>query len=224
MTFPRAMVFDGMQRPVNTGDIPTMMEPAIPATDTTNTTLAVTAAMLLNSTVYRRNPAGVSTDTFPDAASLVAAMSQGVGFTGVAPGTTFRWTLINLSANVITGAVTAHTGATLTNGTVAAGAAGSAAGSKTFLVRITNGTPVQTITGISSTNASAVLSGFTAANIANLSVGQVVTNSIAGQQDNTIIGINATALTVTMSGNSNTTAANQTFTFSPTYTIDGLSL
>jgi hypothetical protein len=221
----RPSIFDGgMQRQINIGDTLSVMEPPIPATDTTNTTLAITAAMLLNSTVYCRNPAGVSTDTFPTADSLVAAVSQGTGATGVQPGTTFRWTLVNLSANVITGAVTANTGATLVRGTVAAGAAGSAAGSKTFLINITNGTPTQTCVGITSVNANAVLSGFTAAQIALLSVGQVVTNVIAGQQGNTIIGINATAGTVTMSGNSNTSAANQTFTFSPTYTVTGLSL
>lgn len=223
--FVKPVIYDGgMQRQMNVGDILSQVEPPIPATDTTNTTLAVTPAMLLNSTCYVRNPAGVSTDTFPTADALISAMLAGSGSVGVSRGFSFRWKLINLSANVITTAVTANTGATLVRGTVAAGAAGSAAGTKEFLVQITNGTPLQSCTGISSTNASAVLSGFTAAQLSALSVGQVVTNAVSAQQGNTIIGINQTAGTVTMSGNSDATASALTFTFSPTYTITGLSL
>ena len=55
-----------------------------------------------------------------------------------------------------------------------------------------------------------------------LSVGMVVTNAVVNQQGNTILGINLAAGTVTMSGNSNAAGAN-TFTFSPTYRIDGLA-
>lgn len=218
------MVNDGgMVRRLAAGDILVLGEPPIPATDTTNTTLALTAAMLLNSTCYCRNPAGVSTDTFPTADALITALNAGIGAANVVPGMTFRWTLINLSANVITTAVTANTGVTLTRGTVAAGAAGSAAGSKTFLITITNGTPLRTISTVTTTNASAVLGGFSDTDLKNLSIGMVVTNAVAGQQGNTIIGINAASGQVTMSGNSNATGTSS-FTFSPTYTVVGLSL
>ena len=122
------MVNDGgMVRRLAAGDLLVLGEPPIPATDTTNTTLALTAAMLLNSTCYCRNPAGVSTDTFPTADALITALNAGIGAANVVPGMTFRWTMINLSANVITTAVTANTGVTLTRGTVAAGAAGAGA-------------------------------------------------------------------------------------------------
>ncbi len=225
MSAVKAIVFDGgMQRTIETGDVMSTSEPTIPATDTTNTTLSYTAANLLSSSVYVRNPAGVSTDTFPTADALVTALANINGVVGIPAGFSFRWSLVNLSANVITTAVTANTGATLVRGTVAAGAAGSAAGTKTFLIQVTNGTPLNICTNISSTNANAVLTGFTDAQIKALSIGQVVTNVIAGQQGNTIIGINAASNSVTMSGNSNTTATGQSFTFSPTYTVTGLSL
>lgn len=223
--FVKPIVSDGgLQRQMNVGDILSQVEPPVPATDTTNTTLAITPAMLLNSTIYVRNPAGVSTDTFPTADALISAMMAGSGSVGIPAGFSFRWKLVNLSANVITGAVTANTGATLVRGTVAAGAAGSAAGTKEFLVQITNGTPLVTAVGISSVTGTAVLSGFTQDQLNRISVGQVVTNAIVGLQGTTVIAVNQTAGTVTMSGNTNSTASNNTITFSPTYTITGLSL
>lgn len=218
MSAVKAVIYDGgMQRTVEVGDIMSTSEPALPATDTTNTTLSYTAANLLSSSVYVRNPAGVSTDTFPTADALITALANINGIVGVPKGFSFRWRVINLSANLLTGAVTSNTGATMVRGNVAAST------TKDFLIQVTNGTPLSTCTNISSTNASAVLTGFTSAQIAALSIGQVVTNSIAGQQGNTIIGINAASNSVTMSGNSNTTATGQSFTFSPTYTITGLA-
>lgn len=213
----------GLVRKLASGDILALGEPPLPATDTTNTTLALTAAMLVNSTAYVRNPAGVSTDTFPTADALITALNSGVAGGAISPGLTFRWTLINLSANVITGAVTANTGVTLTRGVVAAGAAGSAAGSKTFLITLTNTTPLRTVTGITATNASAVLTGFSDTDIKNLSVGMVVTNAVAGLQAATIIGINAASNSVTMSTTATSTAVISPI-FSPTYTVVGLSL
>lgn len=206
----------GFIRRLASGDILAGGEPPIPATDTTNTTLSYTAANLLSSTVYARNPAGVSTDTFPTADALITALSAGIGAANVVPGMTFRWRIINLSANLLTGAVTANTGVTMTRGNVLAST------TKDFLITITNGTPLRTCTGITSTNASAVLTGFTDTDIKNLSVGMVVTNAVAGQQGNTIIGINAASNSVTMSGNSNATGTISPV-FSPTYTIVGLS-
>ena len=206
----------GLVRRLNPGDILAGMEPPIPATDTTNTTLSYTAANIIGSTVYVRNPAGVSTDTFPTADALITAISSGIGTSQVSPGLTFRLRIINLSANLLTGAVTANTGVTLTRGNVLASS------SKEFLFTITNGTPLRTCTGITTTNASAVLGGFSDTDIKNLSIGMVVTNAVAGQQGNTIIGINAASNTVTMSGNSNATSTVSP-TFSPTYTIVGLA-
>ena len=96
MSAVKAIVFDGgMQRTIETGDVMSTSEPTIPATDTTNTTLSYTAANLLSSSVYVRNPAGVSTDTFPTA-DLVTALAHINGVVGILR-ISFRWRVINLS-------------------------------------------------------------------------------------------------------------------------------
>jgi len=209
-------VFSGaMDQPLNVGDILANYEQLPPATDTTNTILAVTAAMMLNP-VYVRNPAGVSTDTYPTAQALVAAVKNFFNSAGVPPGLAFRWRLINLSANLITGAVTANTGATMVRGNILAST------TKEFLIKITNGTPARTVATVTTTNTSAVLGGFTETDLKNLSVGMVVTNAVANLQGQTIIGINLAALQVTMSAAANATGTSSV-DFSPTYTITGLS-
>lgn len=212
------LVYDGgLQRRFALGDILAGAEPAIPATDTTNTALAYTPAMLLNSSVYVRNPAGVSTDTFPSADILIAAISGGMGAVGVTQGLSFRWRVINLSANLLTGAVTANTGATMVRGNVLASS------TKDFLIQVTNGTPLLSAINITTVNASAVTTGWTATQLAAISVGQIVTNAVANLQGTTIISINTAAGSVTFSGNANASASTNTITVSPTYTITGLA-
>lgn len=215
MSILAPVVYDnGMQRPMQLGDRFGNFDPPIPATDTTNTTLAVTAAMMLSPT-YVRNPAGVSTDTYPTADALLSAILAAGAKPN--PGISFNWRVINLSANLITGAVTAHTGATMVRGNVAAST------TKNFQITLTNVTPTYTATGIVADGTTAVLTGFTAAQLANLSVGMVVTNSVVGLQDATIIGINLAAGTVTMSTVTTSASSAATITFSPTYTITGLA-
>lgn len=212
------IVYDGqLQRQLGGGDLLVGFEPAIPATDTTNTTLSYAAANLLTP-VYVRNPAGVSTDTFPTADALISALQQGLGgANGVKQGMSYRWRIINLSANLLTGAVTANTGATMVRGNVLAST------TKDFLIQITNGTPLRTVTNLSSTNTSPIVTGFSATDLQNLSIGMVVTNAIVGLQGTTIIGINLAAGSVTYSGNANATATTNSITHSPTYTITGLA-
>jgi len=210
--------YDGaFERPMALGDLPANFDPIPPATNTTNTTLAVTAAMVLDNPVFVRTPAGVSTDTYPTAAALIAAMSAGLGRSDVPKGLSFRWRVINLSANLITGAVTANTGATMTRGNILASS------TKDFQINITNGTPARTVAGLSTVNGSAVVSGFTEADLVLLSTGMVLTNAVANLQGQTILGINLGAKTVTMSGNANADTTLQSLSFSPTYTITGLA-
>lgn len=212
------LVYDGgLQRRFTLGDTLAGSEQPIPATDLTNTTLVYTPAMLVNSTVYVRNPAGVSTDTFPSADILIAALSGGLGSIGITPGLSFRWRVINLSANLLTGAVNANTGATMIRGNVLAST------TKDFLIQITNGTPLLSATNITTVNASAVTTGWTTAQLAAISVGQIVTNAVANLQGTTIISINIVAGSVTFSGTANASAAGNTITVSPTYTITGLA-
>lgn len=211
------IVYDGvLQRRQSDGDLDANYDPIPPATDTTNTTLAVTPAMILNNPVFVRTPAGVSTDTYPTADSLVAAMLAGLNGNGIPRNLAFKWRVINLSANLITGAVTANTGATMTRGNIAAST------TKDFQIKITNGTPLRIVNNVVSANASALLTGFSLDDIRNLSLGMVVQNAVVNLQGQTIIGIDVGAKTVTMSGNANG-AGPSNITFSPTYTITGLA-
>lgn len=211
------IVADGVfQRNLSPGDNLCAFEPAVPAAVTT-VTLSYSAAQL-SSPFIVRNPAGASTDTFPTADALISALSSGLGDApGVSNGLTWRVQIVNLAAFLLTGAVTANSGVTMTRGNVAASA------TKEFLVQVTNGTPLLTATNITTTNASPITTGWTAAQLAAVSVGQVVTNAVAGLQGTTIIAVNATAMSVTFSGNANATGSGNTITVSPTYTITGLA-
>ena len=210
------IVYDGqLQRRLMPGDVLCGFEPALPATDAASG-ITFTANNLLSST-YVRNPAGASTDSYPSADVLISALQAGLGLAyGLPVGLSFRWRIVNLSAFLLTGQMFSNTGGTLVRGTVPAST------TKDFLIQITNGTPLQTVPQLTFVNASPVISGFTAAQIALLSPGMVVTNAIANFQGQTILGVNATALTVTMSINSNTSSAGNSVTFSPTYTVTGL--
>ena len=211
------VVYDGnMPRRLMPGDILASFEQGPSATDTT-VTLTYTGANVLQNTAYVRNPAGASADTFPTADQLISTLSANLGTTGVPIGLSYRWRVINLSANLLTGAAPANAGVTMVRGNVPAST------TKDFLIQVTNGTPLSTVGNLNSTNGSAVISGFTAAQLSAISVGQVVTNAVVGLQGTTVIAVNLAALTLTLSGNANATQGGNSITFSPTYTITGLA-
>ena len=210
--------YDGsVQRKFAAGDILCGFDPIPPATDAT-VNLSYTAAMVLTPN-YVRNPGAASLDTFPTADALISQLSTGLGTQpGVPLGLSFRWKIINLAASLITGQVNANTGATLVRGNVAASI------TKDFLVTITNGTPLQSVTNLNTVNGSAVVTGFSAVQIAAISVGQVILNAVANLQGQLVTAVNATALSVTLSAVANVTAVGNTLTFSPTYTLTGLAV
>lgn len=202
----------GFQRPLQGNDLLVDGTTFGVATDTTNTNLTITAAMLLQGLIVR-NPAGVSNENYESAANIVAAIGQG---NAVQNGTAFRYRVINLSANLLIGVFTANTGLTGTRGSVAAST------TKDFACVITNGTPAVSISG-TTTNGSAVLSNVAASVFATVSVGMIVLNAVANLQGQTIIGMNPSAGTITFSGNANATANNQVLNMSPTVSIIGLA-
>jgi hypothetical protein len=206
MPIPRNVVSDnGLQRLVIPGDVVAGGE-TILASDTSNA-ITITAQKLVSGHMLRA-PTGAATDTIDSAANIIAAIGR------VAPGVTLRLRWIVTTANAITVAATANTGITVNRGAVAASS------SREFLVTFVNGTPAQTITA-TAVNGSAVVSGFTADQLALLSIGMVVTNAVAGLQGATIASINYAAGTVTMSANANSSTTAQ-ITFSPVIQIDGL--
>lgn len=216
MSLVKPVITDGgfAPRQLQQGDVVAGAD-VIPATDTTNTNLTITGAILLRKFIVR-NPAGVSNENFDTATNLIIALQAAAG-SPIQAGTSFIFRFINISANILTVVATANTGLVLVRGNI------PASSQKEFLITVRNGTPAQTY-ACTTTNASAVV-GMTVAQAATLSPGMIVTNAVVGQQGNTILSVNIQAGTVTMSGNSNaTTAAPGTaFTFSPVVTIDGLA-
>lgn len=224
MSIAKAAIWDGsLQRQVQQGDIVAGSE-VVPATDT-NAAKTVTAANLSQGIILR-SAGGAMTDTIDSAANIIAGLLANIGFQNVPnanpaqgalqPGTTFRVRWVVSTANAVTVQATANTGVTVNRGTVAAST------SKDFLITINNGTPIQTFAA-STTNASAVVSGLSQAQLQQLTPGMVVTNAVNGLQGTTIQAINYAAGTLTLSGNANaTTTVPVAITFSPVVTVDGL--
>lgn len=215
MSLVAPTVYDGaIQRRFRRGDI-LMTGDIMPATISTATNLTITAAMLANGIILR-NPAGVCNENIDTAANLVAGFMAGLGLTGgIEPGSCFRVRWICTTANVLTVVCAANTGLIGTRLTI------NASSSKDFLITFVNGTPRKDCVNILGTSGSAVLSGFSDADIAALTPGMIVLNAVANLQGQTILGVNMAARTVTMSGNANATGliAPQ---FSPVVSVDGI--
>lgn len=217
--------FGGLQRAVGAGDNVCTNE-LVPAANTSNA-VTVTGAMLANP-LFLAAPTAAATYTLDSASNLVAALAAFYSYNpnaavaggqvisaGIPPGTAFRWRIIGSTAQTITVQATANTGVTVNRGSVAASS------TRDFLVTVRNGTPAQVFAG-NTTNASAVVSGFSQDQLSKLSVGMIVTNAVANLQGQTIIAINLNAGTVTMSGNANATAVGSAINFSPVVVVDGI--
>lgn len=227
MSIVRSAVYDpqGLARIAYAGDLVATNE-SVPATNT-GTAVTLTGALLALG-MYLGSPASASTLTLDSAANIVASLAPQFGYNqnaslpagtptyqAIPNGTSFRFKIIQSTANGATVAATANTGVTVNRGSVAASS------SRDFLITIVNGTPVQTV-NVNSTSGSATLGGFSQAQLAALSIGMIVTNSALNLQGQTITSINTAAGTVTMSGNANATATGTALTFSPVIVVDGL--
>jgi hypothetical protein len=216
MSLAKPVVYDGaMQRQLQQGDLLAGGE-VMPATST-STAVTLTAALLTLGN-YLASPAGAATFTLDTAANLITGLINQMGLGGIQNGTTFRFRIIITTAQTGTVTVTANTGVTVNRGAIASNQ------TKEFMVTIANGTPAQTFTGMT-TNASAVVSGLTAAQCALLTPGMIVTNAVNGLQGTTILGVNSAAGAVTLSGNANATSTlpGVAISFSPVVTLDGLA-
>lgn len=203
----------GLNRQVNNGDNIAGGE-IIPATIATNA-ITITGSQLSGRFV-QRTTTGAGTDTIDTAANIISALIAGLGSTGVANGTSWWVTWIQNAAYAVTLTATANTGITVTSGVV------NASSVKDFLVTVTNGTPAQSYPGMT-TNASAIVTGFTADQLKNITTGMVVTNAVNGLQGTTVIGVNIGAGSVTFSGNANATSSTPVaINFSPTITLTGI--
>lgn len=220
MSLIKTMGYDGYgvnPRQVQIGDVVAGAE-QIPATST-STALIVTGQMLFNSFI-NASPAGAAAYTVDTAANIIIALQANLGLSllqNIQNGTTWRLRHITTTAQVVTYAATANTGVTVTQGVV------NASSVKDFLLTILNGTPAQTF-ACTTTNASAVVGGLSQSQCAQLSPGMIVTNAVANLQGTTILAVNTTNGTVTMSGNANATnaAPGVAVSFSPVVTVAGI--
>lgn len=210
----KPMINDGgLVRPIGPGDVLAGGE-VIPATIATNA-ITITGQQL-GSGFIQRTTTGAGTDTLDSAANIIAALIAGLGTTGVANDTTWRVKWIQNAAFAITVQATANTGVTVTSGTV------NASSVKEFLVRVVNGSPAQQYSGMT-TNASAVVTGFTADQLKNITPGMIVTNNVNGLQGQTVLSVNSAAGSVTFSGNANATSTTPVaINFSPVITLTGI--
>lgn len=227
MSIVRSAVYDpqGLARIAYAGDLVATNE-VVPAANS-GTAVTLTGA-LLSLGIYLSSAGSAPTLTLDSAANIVASLAPQFGYnqnaavpagtpnyTAIPNGTSFRFRYIQSTAFAATIAATANTGVTVNRGSVAAST------SRDFLITVSNGTPVQTVS-VNSTSGSATLSGFSQAQLANLSIGMIVTNAALNLQGQTITSINVAAGTVTMSGNANATAVGTSLTFSPVIVVDGL--
>jgi len=214
MSLVRDAIYDGsLMRTVMPGDVVSAAEGI--QTLGTSTALTVTGAMLAAG-IISGAPSGAATYTLDTAANILAALSPGVGQTAIANGTTFRLRHINTTANAVTWAVTANTGMSIATGTT------NASSVKDFLVTIVNGTPPVQASG-TTVNGSAVVSNVPLANLQAMSVGQVITNAVAGLQGATVISINIAAGTFTASANANATnSTSVAISLSPVISVQGI--
>lgn len=203
----------GLNRQIGLGDNLAGGE-VIPATIATNA-ITITGSQL-GSRFIQRTTTGSGTDTIDTAANIIAALISGLGNTGIQNGTSWWVTWIQNAAYAITVQATAHTGVTVNSGTV------NASSVKDFLVQVNNGSPAQSYSGMT-TNGSAVVTGFTADQLKNITPGMVVTNAVNGLQDTTVLSTNFAAGSVTFSGNANATSATPVvINFSPVITVTGI--
>lgn len=195
---------------------------AIPGNAVTLTGALMAAGILLAA------PTAAATYTVDAAANIITALAPYFGYNpnaaapggtqiyqAIPDGTSFRFTLVNSAAFAITISPTANTGVTVNRGSIAASS------SKDILVTVKAGEPAQAIIG-NTVSGSAVITGLTQAVCAAVGLGMVVTNVIAGLQAATVIGVNQTAGTITLSANASATATGSTINLSPVVVIDVL--
>ena len=215
---------NGTVRPAAQGDL-VLTQETVPAALTANA-VTVTGPILANGIILA-SPTAAATYTFDTAANILASLAPFFSYnpnasvpagtlvySAVPNNTSFRVAIVVSTAFAVTMAVTANTGLILNRPTI------PASSTKDVLITVRNGTPAQTFTG-NTTNASAVVTGFTSEQLSRLSVGMIVTNAVANLQGQTIVSINQNAGSVTMSANANATAASS-ISFSPVIVVDGL--
>lgn len=206
MTISRALaqVSSSLTSPQGAGN--RLLEQAVIDTNTTAGSATLLVQSLVRGILRRTGPAAGFNDTFPSADALLQAEPD------LSVGDSFYFTYINGVAQAMT--AVAGEGVVLgSNVNVAASAI------RKYLISILGTGPRQVFQG-NVTNGSAVISGVSAAILANVSNGQGVTGTNI-PANTFVIGVNPVAGTITMSANATGTATVSVTSF-PRYSVEGL--
>ncbi len=213
----RAIVQIGNLNTPNPPGVPQLSQ-AAPTQETTAGAASLTANQITSGWLQRSGPAAGYADTFPTADSIIQAMNQ------PAVGDCFDFWYQNTVAQAMT--YTTNTGLVAGTGTL------NVAASVTRLYRFTLlATKPQVILVGNNTNASAVLTGFTAAQLASVMPGMGVTGTNVAA-NSVVLGVTpgdgtsdaTTGGRVTLNNNCTGTNSNIAFTFFPRIRVDSLGV
>lgn len=185
-----------------------VMEQSQVATDATAGNSTLTAASMMRGILDRSGPGAGYTDTTDTGDAVLAAMPF------LAIGDSFEFTVRNTVAFALTLAAGAGFALSGANTAIAASSV------RRYMVQCLANKPTAVYAG-NTTNASATVTGFTAAQLANLCPGMGVAG--AGiPASTTILALNPSLGTITLSAAATATGNVVALTFTPSFTIKGL--
>ena len=197
-------------RNVASGDLVAGGESVTPGALITAGAGTLTAAIITSGICVRTGPTGAYTDTTDTASNIIAAIPD------CSPGDTFRFRHINTVAYAMT--LAAGTGVTL--GTVPPTTV-QASLHKDYLVTVTNNTPTS-VAVCNAVTGQKVYTGMTLAQTSAISVGMLVTGTSVGASSK-VASIQA-GVGFTADVNTSGTITLGAITFSPTVSIDAISM
>lgn len=218
MSFATPQIVDnGMARASTPGDILNTNERI--ESDATAAGITWNARQVLASIFSRSGPGAGYADATPDSNTWINALLQGgylgsgaITPLGVQVGSTYRFRVLSTVAFANT--ITAGTGVTLAGVTAVA-----ASSYRDYLITILNGTPQQ-LFAVSTTNASAVITGMSAAQTALVSPGMLVSGT-GIQAGSTVLSVQP-GVGVTLSLAATATGALVAATFNPRIEVRGI--
>jgi hypothetical protein len=207
----RPVIYDGrQQRDAQLGDIVTNGRRV--ASNAAGAATTLLATDLTAGILDRTGPGAGFNDTMPSAENLRAALA-GLGNAPV-QGDGFTWIYRNGVAFAMT--AVAGVGTSIANASVAASVV------RYFQVTCLNGQPAVSYVG-TTVNTDPKISGFTAAQLANVIPGMEIVSTTGVTAGTTVIGVNPNTGIVTMSANA-TASGTVAVNFSPRFEVRGLGV
>lgn len=177
--------------------------------DATAASITMPVAAFLSGWLDRSGPGAGYGDTTPSADQLLAALPD------LTRGDSFG--MLITSSVAFANTVVAGAGITLAGTTAVA-----ASSAREYLVTLLSEPKRTRVCVGSTTNASAVITNLSDADLANIGVGMLATGTGIGAAPNAVLAVNLTARTVTLAVVSTATADNIAITFTPNFELRGI--